>query len=59
MPATKQAPTRQAISLKGSTKLVTEFFKYAVNTSVGPACCRDASLTDGQHSVPALGIPRR
>jgi hypothetical protein len=34
MPAVKQAPTRQAISLKGSTKLVTEFFKYAVNTSV-------------------------
>lgn len=32
--ATKQAPTRQAITLKGSTNLVTEFFKYAVNTSV-------------------------
>jgi len=29
---TKQAPTRQAITLKGSTSLVTEFFKYAVNT---------------------------
>lgn len=29
----KQA-TRQAITLKGSTALVTEFFKYAVNTSV-------------------------
>ncbi|EPQ60587.1 spindle assembly checkpoint protein [Gloeophyllum trabeum ATCC 11539] len=29
---TKQAPTRQAITLKGSTNLVTEFFKYAVNT---------------------------
>jgi len=29
--ATKQA-TRKAINLKGSTKLVTEFFKYAVNT---------------------------
>ncbi|KAI0094805.1 mitotic spindle checkpoint protein MAD2 [Irpex rosettiformis] len=32
MPPTKQAPTRQAITLKGSTNLVTEFFKYAVNT---------------------------
>ena len=31
---TKKAPTRQAITLKGSTNLVTEFFKYAVNTSV-------------------------
>lgn len=29
---TKKAPTRQAITLKGSTNLVTEFFKYAVNT---------------------------
>jgi mitotic spindle assembly checkpoint protein MAD2 len=29
----KQA-TRKAINLKGSTKLVTEFFKYAVNTYV-------------------------
>ncbi|KAF9787298.1 spindle assembly checkpoint protein [Thelephora terrestris] len=28
----KTAPTRQAITLKGSTKLVTEFFKYAANT---------------------------
>lgn len=33
-PATKQAPTRQAITLKGSTNLVTEFFKYAANTYV-------------------------
>ncbi|EKM61126.1 uncharacterized protein PHACADRAFT_247513 [Phanerochaete carnosa HHB-10118-sp] len=32
MPAVKQAPTRQAITLKGSTNLVTEFFKYAANT---------------------------
>ncbi|KDQ63472.1 hypothetical protein JAAARDRAFT_29493 [Jaapia argillacea MUCL 33604] len=32
MAPTKQAPTRQAITLKGSTNLVTEFFKYAVNT---------------------------
>ncbi|KAG2034758.1 spindle assembly checkpoint protein [Suillus americanus] len=30
--ATSQAPTRQAITLKGSTNLVTEFFKYAANT---------------------------
>jgi hypothetical protein len=29
--APKQA-TRHAITLKGSTALVTEFFKYAVNT---------------------------
>ncbi|KAI0801156.1 mitotic spindle checkpoint protein MAD2 [Fomes fomentarius] len=32
MAPTKQAPTRQAITLKGSTALVTEFFKYAANT---------------------------
>ncbi|KAI8990537.1 mitotic spindle checkpoint protein MAD2 [Trametes punicea] len=32
MAPTKQAPTRQAITLKGSTDLVTEFFKYAANT---------------------------
>jgi len=31
--ATKQA-NKQAITLKGSTALVTEFFKYAVNTCV-------------------------
>ncbi|KAG1736684.1 DNA-binding protein [Suillus paluster] len=30
--ATSQVPTRQAITLKGSTNLVTEFFKYAANT---------------------------
>ncbi|EJD04003.1 spindle assembly checkpoint protein [Fomitiporia mediterranea MF3/22] len=30
--ATKQAPTRQAITLKGSTVIVTDFFKFAVNT---------------------------
>ncbi|KAH8120270.1 spindle assembly checkpoint protein [Phellopilus nigrolimitatus] len=30
--ATKQAPTRQAITLKGSTAIVTDFFKFAVNT---------------------------
>ena len=34
--ATRQA-TRQAITLKGSTALVTEFFKYGVNTYVH--CC--------------------
>ncbi|KZT06009.1 spindle assembly checkpoint protein [Laetiporus sulphureus 93-53] len=32
MLSTKQVPTRQAITLKGSTNLVTEFFKYAANT---------------------------
>lgn len=31
---TSQAPARQAITLKGSTSLVTEFFKYAANTYV-------------------------
>lgn len=30
----RQAPTRQAISLKGSTAIVTDFFKFAVNTCV-------------------------
>jgi mitotic spindle assembly checkpoint protein MAD2 len=34
MPPTKQAAIRQSITLKGSTELVTEFFKYAVNTWV-------------------------
>lgn len=32
MAPTKQAPTRQAITLKGSTNLVAEFFKFAANT---------------------------
>lgn len=42
MAPTKQAPTRQAITLKGSTSLVTEFFKYAANTSVVPlVMCSD------------------
>ncbi|KAI5123611.1 hypothetical protein M0805_003427 [Coniferiporia weirii] len=30
--STKQGPTRQAITLKGSTAIVTDFFKFAVNT---------------------------
>ena len=34
MAPTKQASVRQSITLKGSTELVTEFFKYAVNTYV-------------------------
>jgi len=35
MPPTKQSTAiRQSITLKGSTDLVTEFFKYAVNTWV-------------------------
>lgn len=37
--ASKQA-NRQAITLKGSTTLVTEFFKYAVNTYVRPPSSR-------------------
>jgi len=32
----KPASTRQAITLKGSTKLVTEFFKYSANTYALP-----------------------
>jgi len=36
--ATSQVPTRQAITLKGSTNLVTEFFKYAANTYVTGHC---------------------
>ncbi|GJJ09446.1 hypothetical protein Clacol_003669 [Clathrus columnatus] len=32
MPPTKQARTPQSISLKGSCDVVTEFFKYSVNT---------------------------
>ena len=30
----KQGPTHQAISLKGSTEIVADFFKFAVNTYV-------------------------
>jgi mitotic spindle assembly checkpoint protein MAD2 len=38
MPPTKQSTAiRQSITLKGSTGLVTEFFKYAVNTWVPSA----------------------
>jgi hypothetical protein len=38
MPPTKQSNAiRQSITLKGSTELVTEFFKYAVNTWVPSA----------------------
>jgi mitotic spindle assembly checkpoint protein MAD2 len=43
MPPTKQSNAiRQSITLKGSTALVTEFFKYAVNTWV-PSAARLAS----------------
>jgi len=45
----KPTPTSQAITLKGSTKLVTEFFKYAANTYVPskptPGECATHSLT--------------
>lgn len=47
MAGTKQAPTRQAITLKGSTNLVTEFFKYAVNTFV--ACESGLILLTDNH----------
>lgn len=45
MAGTKQAPTRQAITLKGSTNLVTEFFKYAVNTLASSHRIPHISLT--------------
>ena len=60
MPAVKQAPTRQAITLKGSTNLVTEFFKYAANTSVVQISRKDEMFTTFfhclQHSIPAWSI---
>ena len=62
MPPTKQAPTRQAITLKGSTNLVTEFFKYAANTWV-LSRFRGFSfvihLLCEQHFVSTRGVPRR
>jgi len=48
MPPTKQSAVRQSITLKGSTVLVTEFFKYAVNTWVASAarlCLNPKSLS--------------
>ena len=56
--ASKQA-NRQAITLKGSTTLVTEFFKYAVNTSLIFPTPPLVSTTDiGQkHPLPTRGIP--
>ena len=46
MASTKQAPTRQAITLKGSTNLVTEFFKFAANTCVGATAHDDPRHAD-------------
>ncbi|KAJ7125006.1 spindle assembly checkpoint protein [Mycena epipterygia] len=51
MPPTKQA-TRQAITLKGSTALVTEFFKYAVNTILFQ---REVYPSDDFHMVKKYG----
>ena len=55
--ATSQAPTRQAITLKGSTNLVTEFFKYAANTYALLAHGTPHILTIRQDLVPAGRIP--
>ncbi|KAJ7225583.1 spindle assembly checkpoint protein [Mycena pura] len=51
MPPTKQAH-RQAITLKGSTSLVTEFFKYAVNTILFQ---REVYPSDDFHMVKKYG----
>ncbi|KAJ7487529.1 spindle assembly checkpoint protein [Mycena galericulata] len=51
MAPTKQA-TRQAITLKGSTALVTEFFKYAVNTILFQ---REVYPSDDFHMVKKYG----
>jgi hypothetical protein len=47
----KPTSTRQAITLKGSTKLVTEFFKYSANTYVSS----DPSIVDVPLSHSPLG----
>ena len=59
MPPTKQAPTRQAITLKGSTKLVTEFFKYAANTFVQSRffLARSHIINYAQDTFPAWRVP--
>ncbi|KAJ7125652.1 spindle assembly checkpoint protein [Mycena crocata] len=51
MAPTKQA-SRQAITLKGSTALVTEFFKYAVNTILFQ---REVYPSDDFHMVKKYG----
>ena len=45
MAATKQSRTPQAISLRGSCDIVTEFFKYGVNTYVCLLSLLPSSLT--------------
>lgn len=45
----------QAITLKGSVALVTEFFEYSVNSYVG----RPPLATDAQDPVPARRVPFR
>jgi mitotic spindle assembly checkpoint protein MAD2 len=47
----KQAPTRQAISLKGSTQIVTDFFKFAVNTYVRQCAIFSPGLTPMCNSI--------
>jgi mitotic spindle assembly checkpoint protein MAD2 len=54
MATTKQAAVRQSITLKGSTDLVTEFFKFAVNTYVVSAAYVhpvSGSLNRNLHSI--------
>ena len=51
MAPTKQAPTRQAITLKGSTSLVTEFFKYAANTYDVPHIFAFVKTNSHVHSI--------
>ncbi|KAJ7071102.1 spindle assembly checkpoint protein [Mycena amicta] len=52
MLSTKTPATRQAITLKGSTALVTEFFKYAVNTILFQ---REVYPSDDFHMVKKYG----
>lgn len=58
--STKQssAPTRSAITLKGSTNIVTEFFKYAVNTSVALSFPTHLAHVLAAYSFREASIPR-
>ena len=53
----KQAPARQAITLKGSTAIVTDFFKFAVNTFVRSDSMLGIVDVNEQDIIPAWGIP--
>ncbi|KAG2059891.1 hypothetical protein BDR06DRAFT_1062646 [Suillus hirtellus] len=50
--ATSQAPTCQAITLKGSTNLITEFFKYAANIILFR---HGVYLSDDLHTIKKYG----